>query len=117
MRAAWCRRSDEGFVALCFQSYGRDASGTSRQEPDGIRRICALAGDGERECLFGAVRDILNNEPGDPRAKQLCDGVAPADRSYCFYGIGSMVGTQYAAPAERKSACRTFASVWPTSEP
>ncbi len=73
--AAWCRRSEQDFVGYCFQSYGRDASGTSRQEPAGIRTICAQAGSGTNECIFGAVRDILNNQPGDLRAKELCDTV------------------------------------------
>jgi hypothetical protein len=108
--AAWCRRSDPGFVSLCFQSYGRDASGVSREDPAGIRRICATAGSGERECLYGAVRDILNNQPGDLRAKTLCDAVPAADRPYCFYGIGTMIGTQYGTPAARTTACRSFAA-------
>jgi mono/diheme cytochrome c family protein len=108
--AAWCRRSSPGFVDLCFQSYGRDASGASRQDPAGIRRICANAGSGQQQCLYGAVRDILNNQPGDPRAKQLCDAVAARDRSECFFGIGTMIGTQYATPAARAAACRSFAA-------
>jgi hypothetical protein len=106
--AAWCKRGDPDYVRYCFQSFGRDASGTSRQEPAGIRRICAQAGSGRNECIFGAVRDILNNLPGDPRAKQLCDTVAPADRSYCFFGIGSMVGSQYGTVEARETACRSF---------
>jgi hypothetical protein len=107
--AAWCRRSDPDFVAYCFQSYGRDASGSSRQEPAGIRSICAEAGSGASECIFGAVRDILNNQPGDPRAKELCNTVPAADRSYCFFGIGTMIGTQYGTPGDRESACRSVA--------
>ena len=34
--ADWCRKSDANFVQYCFQSYGRDASGTAREDPDGI---------------------------------------------------------------------------------
>jgi hypothetical protein len=108
--ADWCRRSDPDFVPYCFQSFGRDASGTSRQDPVGIRRLCDRAGDGRRECIFGGVRDILNNQPGDARARELCDAVAAADRSYCFFGIGSMVGAQYATSREREAACGEFAS-------
>jgi mono/diheme cytochrome c family protein len=105
-----CRQSEADFVAYCFQSYGRDASGSSRQEPAAIRRICAQAGSGQRECVFGAVRDILNNQPNDPRGKQLCEMVGTAFRPYCFFGIGTMIATQYGTPADREKACRGVAS-------
>src|SRR3954451_5284722 len=31
--AAWCRKAETGWVATCFQSFGRDASGYSVQKP------------------------------------------------------------------------------------
>jgi mono/diheme cytochrome c family protein len=108
--ADWCRRSDAGFVGICFQSYGRDASGVARQDPAKVRPICAEAGSGERECLFGAVRDILNNNANDLGGRRLCESVGQANRSYCFYGIGSILGTVHATPADRRSACTRFAA-------
>ena len=109
--ADWCRRSEPDFVSLCFQSYGRDASGAAREDPDRIRELCAEADDGERECLFGAVRDVLNNNPSDLRARQLCESVSTSNRSYCFYGLGSILGTVEATNAGRRRACTRFASV------
>ena len=106
--ADWCRKSDAGFVQYCFQSYGRDASGSAREDPNGIIKNCSQAGSGERECIFGAVRDILNNDPSDTRSKQLCEKVDSQFRSYCTYGIGSIVGTYYSTPAEQRSACEKF---------
>jgi cbb3-type cytochrome c oxidase subunit III len=108
--AAWCRKSDASYVASCFQSLGRDASGSSRQEPKGILAVCAQARpDGERECLYGAVRDILNNDSTDLRGRKLCESVPKTDRSYCFFGLGSILGVVHATPAERKQACVRFA--------
>lgn len=106
--ADWCRKSDAGFVAYCFQSYGRDASGQAREEPTGILRNCSQAGSGERECIFGAARDILNNNPSDIRSRELCARVSRDLRSYCTYGIGSMVGTYYSTRADQKVACMKF---------
>ena len=106
--ADWCRKSDQGFVAYCFQSYGRDASGFAREEPAKIVPVCRRAGSGQRECIFGAVRDILNNNPSDVRSRELCSSVAATFRSYCTYGIGSMVGTYYSTAAAQKSACAKF---------
>jgi cytochrome c553 len=107
--ADWCRKSDTGFVAYCFQSYGRDASGVAHEQPQGILDHCRQAGSGERECIFGGVRDILNNNANDIGARKLCELVSGQTRSYCFYGIGSMVGTQYNSAAERKTQCVRFA--------
>jgi len=107
--ADWCRRSEQTFVGICFQSYGRDASGVARQEPAKIRDICAQAGDGERECLFGAVRDILNNDAADLRGRRLCETVTAANRSYCFFGAGSILGAVHGTEAARAEACTRFA--------
>ena len=104
----WCRRSDAGFVATCFQSYGRDASGTSRQNPDGILSICARAKTMERECIFGAVRDVLNNNASDLRAKALCERVKQGIQWYCYHGIGTILGTLHRGNADRRAACRRF---------
>jgi hypothetical protein len=107
--AAWCRRSDPGFVAICFQSFGRDASGMARRDPAQIRVTCGQAGDGERECLFGAARDILNTNPSDLRGRRLCESVVEPTRSYCFFGLGTILGTVHASDAEKRRACARFA--------
>ena len=106
--ADWCRKSDANYVQYCFQSYGRDASGSAREDPDGIIENCSQAGSGERECIFGAVRDILNNNPRDVRSKELCTKVDSQFRSYCTYGIGSIVGTYYSTATEQHTACVKF---------
>lgn len=107
----WCRKSDTDYVGICFQSLGRDASGSSRQEPSGILGYCRQARpDGEGECLFGAARDILNNDSSDLRGRELCEAVPQAHRSYCFYGLGSILGSVYGTEAERRQACTRFAA-------
>ena len=107
--ARWCRKAEPGFVPYCFQSLGRDASGHARQEPAKIHRYCAAAGDMRNECVFGAARDILNNDSGDLRGRRLCE-TAPADaRAYCFYGLGSILGVVHPGEAERRNACALFA--------
>jgi mono/diheme cytochrome c family protein len=107
--ADWCRRSEKGFVDICFQSYGRDASGTAVQDPVKARGFCARAGSGEKECIFGAVRDIMNNDSSDPRGKRFCEIVERRFRSYCFFGIGTILGTQHADEVSKRAACSKFA--------
>jgi cytochrome c553 len=106
--ADWCRKSEEGFVGLCFQSYGRDASGNSLQDPAKARDLCANAGSGEEECIFGAVRDILNTDPTDLGAARLCRLAKPAHRSYCAYGIGSIVAVKHSSAEAKRADCRRF---------
>jgi mono/diheme cytochrome c family protein len=107
--AEWCRKSDADYVRICFQSMGRDASGSSRQEPSGILEHCRSARpDGESECLFGAARDILNNDSSDLRGRELCESVPKQHRSYCFYGLGSILGSVYASTSDRREACARF---------
>jgi mono/diheme cytochrome c family protein len=109
--ADWCRKSDADYIRICFQSMGRDASGTARQEPSGILESCRQARpDGEGECLFGAARDILNNDSSDLRGRELCESVPAGHRSYCFYGLGSILGSVYGSAGERRDACTRFAA-------
>jgi mono/diheme cytochrome c family protein len=107
--ADWCRRSERGWVQYCFQSYGRDVSGSAQRVPAEIRRLCAQAGNGERECLFGAVRDVLNNNAQDLSARKLCETVKAKFRSYCYFGIGSILGTLHADAPGKRTACEQFA--------
>jgi cytochrome c553 len=101
-----CRRSDDGWVATCFQSLGRDASGNSRQDPTKILQICALAGDMERECVYGAARDVTSNDAGPSRSKGLCEQAKASLQGYCFEGIGTILGGLHLYREERRTACR-----------
>jgi cytochrome c553 len=101
-----CRGSDKGWVATCFQSLGRDASGNTRQDPTRILQICALAGNMERECVYGAARDVTSNDASPRRSKGLCEQADPSLQAYCFEGIGTIVGGMHAYRDERRAACR-----------
>jgi cytochrome c553 len=101
-----CRKSDKGWVATCFQSLGRDASGNSRQDPDKILEICGLAGNMERECVYGAARDVTSNDASPRRSKLLCEQADPSLQAYCFEGIGTIVGGMHVYREERRAACR-----------
>jgi mono/diheme cytochrome c family protein len=103
--AAECRRAEPGWVATCFQSYGRDASGFSRHDPARILALCAGAGDMEGECVYGAARDVTSNDAGGRRAAALCERASAELRARCFEGIGTILGTLHASAEERRAAC------------
>ncbi len=103
--AAWCRRAETRWMATCFQSFGRDASGFSVQNPRRIVRLCHLAGSMERECIYGGSRDLTSNDAGPTRAVRMCLLAPAATRSYCFYGIGTILGGFANAAAARRARC------------
>jgi hypothetical protein len=103
--ATWCRRAEQGWVATCFQSFGRDASGFSVQNPRKIVELCHLAGSMERECVYGGSRDLTSNDAGPTRAIKMCNLAPAATRSYCFYGIGTILGGFANLSEARKAKC------------
>ena len=101
-----CRASEPRWVTTCFQSLGRDASGETRQSPRAIVRICSLAGDRERDCVYGAVRDVASNDASPERAARVCRRARASVRSYCFFGLGTVVATLTTSSEASRSACR-----------
>jgi mono/diheme cytochrome c family protein len=107
--ADWCRKSERGWVQYCFQSYGRDVAGNAGRDPQGMKELCAQAGSGEKECIYGAVRDVMNNNAQDPNGKAFCEVVKPEFRGYCYYGLGTILGTQHADAEGKRQACEQWA--------
>jgi cytochrome c553 len=105
---ATCHKSDPNWVATCFQSLGRDASGSTRQNAARILELCGLAGKLAHECVYGAARDITSNDASPRRAKALCEAAAERFRAYCFEGIGTIVGGFHAYRDGRRKACRAL---------
>jgi hypothetical protein len=105
----WCRKAEPNWVATCFQSLGRDASGRSLQSPPEILRICGLAGDMAGECIYGAARDITSMDAGARRSSGFCAQAPAQHRATCFNGIGTIIGGFSRESEPRREACRAAA--------
>jgi hypothetical protein len=103
--AAWCRRSEKGWVATCFQSFGRDASGFTQYQPRRTIDICLEGGEDAGECLYGAARDYGNNYAGGAQAARLCNLSPARYRAHCFEGVGTILGALHRLGNERRAAC------------
>ncbi|HEY3019202.1 MAG TPA: cytochrome c [Solirubrobacteraceae bacterium] len=103
--AAWCRRAEGGWVATCFQSLGRDASGFTHQRARRIVSICRVAGALGDDCIYGAARDVTSNDAGARRAKVLCAAAPARTRARCFEGIGTILGGFRTDRAARRAEC------------
>jgi cytochrome c553 len=103
--AEWCRKSEPGWVKTCFESYGRDASGTSEYQPARTIQLCRQAGPNTGDCIYGAARDYGNNYAGGPQAVRLCEATPASYRGRCYEGIGTILGTLHRYGDERRAAC------------
>jgi hypothetical protein len=99
--ARLCNRVEPGWIDTCFESYGRDASGFTRQTPSKILPLCRLTGAHERQCVYAAARDMTANYGNGVRASTLCARAPENLRERCFYGIGTILETQ-----EQGASCR-----------
>jgi hypothetical protein len=111
--AKTCAGVEKNWVATCFQSYGRDASGSTRQDPPRIIDLCALtrAYGGEADCISAAAKDMTANYAGGEQASILCNDTSASLRGGCYYAIGSIAGTFKATSPERVAECRALTSI------
>jgi hypothetical protein len=100
-----CAGVAKAWISTCFQSFGRDSDGYTRQDPVRVRQLCGLAGRWESDCIYGAVRDMASNYAGGGRASVFCKEVDAGFRSYCFNGLGTILGTLKATTPGRTAAC------------
>jgi hypothetical protein len=92
--------------AICFQGYGRQASGNNYGRPANVAELCSVAGStGESDCVYGAARDIASNAAGGVPAARFCRLLASALVPRCFEGVGTILATLDPEPAVIRSAC------------
>jgi cytochrome c553 len=107
--AAWCRRSERGWMQTCFESYGRDASGASEYQPAKTVALCRQAGPNAGDCIYGAARDYGNNYAGGKTATSLCTASPASFRGRCYEGIGTILGSLHQYGTQRRAACNAVA--------
>ena len=101
-----CARVERNWRATCFQSYGRDASGVARLDAAELLRLCTVPqAQWRAECVYGAVRDIANNDAGGARAARFCGLVALSLRPRCFNGAGSILADLTTSTEAHRAAC------------
>jgi hypothetical protein len=75
-----CATADTGFVDTCYQSAGRDASGSTNSNVDQTVANCNKAREAAidqdqaiRNCMFGADRDFVSYYHDNQQANRLCE--------------------------------------------
>jgi hypothetical protein len=115
--ASTCMQSEGEWVATCFQSLGRDASGQAVGDAKKILELCGKAGPWARDCLYGAARDLVNTDAATPRAEALCSRAPKRLQDTCFDGLGTVVRELHATDSERARACASLSvpDTWKSS--
>ena len=106
--AKTCAGVERRWVATCYQSLGRDASGHTRQDPVRIVQICEAARVGRGDCIYGAARDMTANYARGDEAAAMCRRAPRVERARCFNGIGSIVAS-FGPEEQTRAACASVA--------
>ncbi len=75
--AACAAIPDKEFLDTCYQSIGRDASGSSVSDPVKTKATCMLGTDRQQRvgCVIGAAKDFVSYFHSDVEAKAFCDSL------------------------------------------
>jgi hypothetical protein len=104
--AATCAGAPKPWNDICFQSFGRDASGYSDYHAAIANRYCKLAGSHLADCVYGVARDFANNDANGERAAGFCRLQATSPmRGYCFYAVGTIMQTFGGTRSSLAAAC------------
>jgi hypothetical protein len=101
-----CAHVEKIWIATCFQSFGRDADGSSAENAARDVQLCKVAGRWQGECIYGAVRDMTSYFAGVKQPSGLCAIVGAAYKGYCYQGIGTIVGTLKGDTPGRTAMCK-----------
>jgi len=101
-----CRRSEKEWVRTCFESFGRDVSGLAGKDAGQALASCRLAKQNERDCLYGAAREIVNADAAGERGGRFCARAPARLRGHCYEGVGSVLASLEPTPAALRSTCR-----------
>lgn len=95
---------------ICFQGYGRQASGTNYGTPAAVADLCSVAGgEGESGCVYGAARDIASNAASGEPAAVFCRLLAAGLQARCFEGVGTIVATLETDQSTVRDRCAALA--------
>src|SRR3989344_1218415 len=101
-------KAETAYRWLCYESMGRDVSGSTYRNKDRVIELCMLgATDMRGECFFGAVRDFVNEKGTFDTGIDLCNAI-PADHQDKCYGAIYLDLGLYKTGQEYLSVCQTM---------
>jgi hypothetical protein len=73
------------YAATCYQSLGRDASGSTSSDVARTRELCMLGKThtAQENCVIGAVKDFISYHHDDTQAHAFCNSLQPSLVATC----------------------------------
>ncbi len=108
-----CDKAEEKYQYLCFQSTGRDVSGSTLRNNDRVKELCLMGTTdfAQTECYFGAVRDYINDNGQFDRAIGLCNFIDPKFADRCYQAIFFDLA-QYKKGQDFEAVCNIMPTSW-----
>lgn len=89
-----CDSVEEGYVAVCYRSMGRDISGGSLLDPVETVALCSLGSEAFRtECFEGAAANATLDHRDGVKSTELCDAVEPRYQVKCYAARDQILAT------------------------
>lgn len=87
--------ADVDFTLTCYESIGRDASGSTVSNATQTKQHCEQAPDavGLERCVLGAVRDFVSYFHGDTEGKAFCNSFDSALKTRCLEEVDNYYRT------------------------
>ncbi len=106
-------RSD--FVWVCYQSMGRDISGSTLRDANRSEQLCSQGNDRfYTDCIVGVVKDFTNTTPETSEGANFCKVVNQKSKEQCYRSGGQILQDLYVATKEFDKACSQLTRLEPT---
>jgi hypothetical protein len=81
-----CSQIGESHINTCYQSIGRDASGSTVSHIERTKNYCLIGLDFRQQsnCAIGAVKDFISYFHSDTQAKQFCAALGRGLQDICL---------------------------------
>ena len=81
-----CAAADSGYQNTCYQSIGRDASGSTNSNVVRTKENCDHAPDdnAKRNCMVGAAKDFVSYYHNDVQAREFCKAFGGQIETACY---------------------------------
>ena len=100
-----CDTAEKTYIYLCYQSMGRDISGTYHNNIDQVNALCQLGTPAYiGDCYFGAVRDFINAKGEFDTAIPMCAATPAAYKPNCYSAVSFDLGL-FKKGAEYEAVC------------
>lgn len=103
---AMCDGIRSDFVWVCYQSMGRDISGSTLRDPKRSEEICGQGKAGfYTDCIIGVVKDFTNTTAETSEGANFCKIVRSDSKSRCYQSGGQILNDIYKSEQDFSKAC------------